>query len=182
MLTTLFLALTAPSFAHPGHPQMALESWDEPLVHQDRGTRWAAMVDLKDDGPIEIEVFDGVSWKLAEEVFRTERRVLIQTDLDGPVSSVLIHTEDRDRVAYMEWDLVVPVDEPRGPAQPPNPSALPQAYQDLGIISRADWGAKSTFCTTVEDDWYRMAIHHTAGHQDTNGSIQAQVQMLQTSG
>ena len=24
-----------------------------------------------------------------------------------------------------------------------------------------------------------MAIHHTAGHQDTNGSIQAQVQMLQ---
>jgi len=30
-----------------------------------------------------------------------------------------------------------------------------------------------------EDDWYRMAIHHTAGNQDTGGSVKEQVQWLQ---
>ena len=79
---------------------MALESWDEALIHPDFGTRWAAIVELEDDGPIEVEVFDGVSWKIAEEIFRMDRRVLIQTDLDMPVSSVLIHTDDRDRVSF----------------------------------------------------------------------------------
>ena len=179
MTSLLLLALSSPALAHEGHPQMALESWDEALIHPDFGTRWAAIVELEDDGPIEVEVFDGVSWKLAEEIFRMDRRVLIQTDLDMPVSSVLIHSDDRDRVSYMEWDLLEPVYEPRGPAQPPNPAALPQAYKDLGVIPRTEWGARSTYCTTPEDDWYRMAIHHTAGHQETSGSIEAQVKWLQ---
>ena len=178
MFTFLLLALSS-SFAHEGHPQMALESWDRELIHTDFGSRWAAIVELEDDGPIEVDVFDGISWKTTEEIFRMDRRVLIQTDLDAAVNTVLIHSDDRDRVSYMEWDLVEPVYEPRGPAMPPNPASIPAAYQDLGVISRADWGARASYCTTTEDDWYRMAIHHTAGHQDTNGTIEAQVQWLQ---
>jgi endonuclease/exonuclease/phosphatase (EEP) superfamily protein YafD len=49
----------------------------------------------------------------------------------------------------------------------------------IGVTSRDDWGADSTTCSTTEDDWYRMAIHHTAGGETYGGTVEGAVQALQ---
>ncbi|MCK6508156.1 peptidoglycan recognition protein family protein [Myxococcota bacterium] len=80
--------------------------------------------------------------------------------------------------AGIAWELRVPVDEPRGPAvlRPPSVSA---ALSAIGVIPRETWGAEGTTCTSTEDDWYRFAIHHTAGNQTSSGTVQGAVQALQ---
>jgi N-acetylmuramoyl-L-alanine amidase len=179
MLFLASLLLASPSFADGGLPQHRLVDWDASLVSPEVGTRFAAIVEAVDEKPVQVEVFDGFTWREAVEVFRIRNRSLIQTDLYEAVNTVLIRSPDQDRILSMDWDLVVPLNEYRGPPQPPTPGVLPQEIKDLGVISRADWGARATTCVSTEDDWYRMAIHHTAGNLEQNGSVQEQVQWLQ---
>ena len=179
MLFLVSMLLTAPVQAHEGHPQMVLQSWDKTLIAPQAGTRFAAIVEAVDEDPIHLEVLDGDTWKTTKEIFRIRNRALLQTDLSSPASQVDIRSKDQARITYMEWDLVVPVYEEKGPPRPPTPGVLPQELVDFGVVSRSDWGAQPTLCTATEDNWYRMAIHHTAGHQDTNGSIEEQVRWLQ---
>jgi MYXO-CTERM domain-containing protein len=176
ILSTLFML---PAFGGGDLPQNVLQNWDAPLVSVESGTRFAAIVEAVDETPILVEVFDGYSWKAAEEVFRIRNRSLVQTDLKGSVNEVLVRSPDQTRILDLEWELVVPLNEYQGPPAPPAPGVLPQEIKDLGVISRADWGARPTTCVTTEDDWYRMAIHHTAGVQENDGNVQEQIQWLQ---
>jgi N-acetylmuramoyl-L-alanine amidase len=137
------------------------------------------MVQAVDEAPVLVEVFDGVSWQPAKEVFRIRNRVLVQVDLGQSLTQVLVRSPDQDRILNLEWEIVAPRNEFHGQPKPPTPGVLPQGLKDIGVVSRADWGAGPTTCTTTEDDWYRMAIHHTAGYQDYNGSIQELVQWIQ---
>ncbi len=176
----IFSALfIAPALAGGDLPQNVLLNWDAPLISLEEGTRFAAVVEAVDEEPVLVEVFDGFSWQEAQEVFRIRNRALVQTDLRQTVAEVRVRSPDQERILNLEWEILVPRNEFQGQPRPPTPGVLPQELKDIGVISRADWGAGPTTCTTTEDDWYRMAIHHTAGNQDDNGSIQELVQWLQ---
>jgi MYXO-CTERM domain-containing protein len=160
-------------------PQNALENWEAPLISVAPGTRFAAIVEATDEDPVVLDVYDGSTWRTAKEVFRIRNRALLQIDLAISVDQVWVRSPDQHRIRDLQWELLVPVNEPKGPPQPPTPGVLPQEIKDLGVISRADWGARPTTCVTTEDDWYRMAIHHTAGVQEQNGSVKELIQWLQ---
>jgi hypothetical protein len=179
MLFLLALLASPTAFASGDLPQNTLQNWGAHLVDLEAGNRFAAIVETTDEEPIQIEVFDGFSWLQAKEVFRIRNRVLVQTDLRQAVTEVRLRSPDQDRILELEWELLFPINEPKGPPQPPTPGVLPQEIRDLGVVSRADWDARPTTCTTTEDDWYRMAIHHTATVQEKNGSVKEQIQWLQ---
>ncbi len=87
------------------------------------------------------------------------------------------------------WRQLNPVDEPGGnspgaPAPPTSsessaPRAVSQVLLDIGVVPRETWGASATNCTSPENNWYRFAIHHTAGSQTNGGTVQGAVQGLQ---
>ncbi|MCO4773086.1 MAG: N-acetylmuramoyl-L-alanine amidase [Deltaproteobacteria bacterium] len=89
----------------------------------------------------------------------------------------------------MGWRVLTPVDEPGGnspgaPAPPTStessaPRAVSAALLAIGVTPREVWGASSTNCSTPENNWYRFAIHHTAGGQTSGGTVQGSVQGLQ---
>ena len=47
------------------------------------------------------------------------------------------------------------------------------------MVPREVWGADPTNCSTPEDNWYRFAIHHTAGNTTHSGTIEGAVQFTQ---
>ena len=153
--------------------------WEVDVQNDESGSRFLAMVQTIDDTPVEVEVFDGSSWHTAREVFRTGRDAVMRADLDGPVDQIRMRSPDMRRITSLNWDLVTPNLEPRGEA-PPSSGGLPAELEAIGVIPRSDWGASRTDCTSLEDDWYRMAIHHTAGSQTSGGSVQGAVQALQS--
>lgn len=134
-----------------------------------------------DEVHVLVEVFDGISWQPAKEVFRIRNRALLEFDLGQFLIQILARSPDQDRILNLEWEIVASRNEFHGQPKPPTPGILPQEVKDIGVVSKADWGAGPTTCTTAEDDWYRMAIHHAAGYQNYNRSIQELVQWIQAS-
>jgi N-acetylmuramoyl-L-alanine amidase len=59
------------------------------------------------------------------------------------------------------------------------PPSLDPTLAGIGVIDRETWGARPTTCSSTEDDWYRMAIHHTAGTQTSGGTVTGAVVGLQ---
>lgn len=174
MLLLLPLAVASPDVP----PSLHLQQWNQELRGTEPGTRVGMMVEVADEAPVRIEVWNGKSWLSAKEIFRTEHVAVMHADLGGMRETVRFRSPDRARIRGVDWDLLVPVREPRGIA-PPAPGVLPADLAAIGVISRAQWGADATTCTSTEDNWYRMAIHHTAGSQTYGGTVQGAVQALQ---
>jgi MYXO-CTERM domain-containing protein len=149
------------------------------------GTRVGALVFARDAGALALQArglgSDGGAgpWAPLTEIWRNDEghRVLV-LDLEDRWPSAQLRLREPARLGSLDWELRVPVGEPRGePAlEPPTVSA---ALQAIGVIARESWGASTTTCTTTEDDWYRMAIHHTAGSQTSGGTVRGAVQALQ---
>ncbi|MCB9745757.1 MAG: N-acetylmuramoyl-L-alanine amidase [Alphaproteobacteria bacterium] len=148
---------------------------------EDGGVRVGAI--LSADAPVQLyaQGVDGNErgpWVLAEEIWTNglERVYVAELGAEWPEARVRLEGE----VLGLAWELRHPVNEPRAPEDaPPPPPSVSSAQQAIGVISRESWGAQSTRCTSTEDDWYRMAIHHTAGVQTSGGTVQGAVQALQ---
>ena len=101
-------------------------------------------------------------------------------DLPVPADQVVLDLPSG--AGTVQAELFTPAPEPvvDGPVPPPAPGVLPSELVNIGVVSRSDWGASSTNCSTLENDWYRMAIHHTAGSQTSGGSVEGAVRALQS--
>ena len=116
-------------------------------------------------------------------------------DFDQDTRTIQFRTKQPSSMEYIEWDLVNPVnehdyrdtaDEDTGlynqymPSYPPPTSTyLSSALLNIGVIPRTVWGSATTTCVDPENLWYRMAVHHTASGQTTNGSITSKIQGVQ---
>lgn len=117
-------------------------------------------------------------WQAAQETFaNAEFRVMV-AELGRAWPSARVRVDDPTRFDELAWELRIPVNEPRG-TPPPGNSALTPALEAIGVVSRDAWGSRGTTCSTTESDWYRMAVHHTAGNQTSSGTVQGAVQALQ---
>lgn len=146
------------------------------------GTRMGALLHAAPSAEPELAVRCGDgAWIPARESFRGDEARVHVADLGGPCASARVRVRGLDGVADLAWELRVPVGEPRrDPAAVPPPStSLTPALRAIGVVSRDDWGARATDCTTPEDEWYRVAIHHTAGNATSGGTVQGAVQALQ---
>ena len=174
LLASLAAAARGPEVPPPNQ----LLSWDAPLLSAP-GTRVGMIVETRDTTPVAIEVWEGAAWVPVPETWREGRVAVHVVDFGRSISEVRFRSPDRARITRLDWDLLVPAGERRADRMPTAAGVLPTALTDIGVTARASWGARSTTCTTVEDDWYRMAIHHTAGTQTYGGTVQGAVQALQ---
>ncbi len=126
-------------------------------------------------------------WLRMEETFaRGEARIVVR-DLDAPFdcAQLRMRTADAAAVGELHWELTVPAypdagrrsRELSGPVTPQ--FAVGPELETIGVISREQWGARDSQCSAVESDWYRMAIHHTAGPQTVDGTVEGQMQATQ---
>ena len=155
-----------------------------PSIPSDEVTLEFRWVQRDDNHPEEIF---GPWMTLVNTFELPDARLLVQ-DFTSEQSSIQFRTLYPSQIGAIEWDIVNPIhteaDEnpeimPYSPNPPPASTYLSQALIDLGVIPRTQWGAQTTTCTSPEDTWYRMAIHHVASQQTYNGSIQQRVQSLQ---
>ncbi len=175
-LTLLAAALAGPAVPPPHR----LVDWSAPLVVDAPGTRLLVLIEATDDQPVRLEALDGGRWRPLETLWH--RDVLSVARLDvASTTGLMVRSPDRDRVDHIDWDLFTPgPPEPRHDGTPPpGLGVLPTELIDIGVVSRDDWGAQATTCSSVEDEWYRMAIHHTAGSQTSGGTVHGAVQSLQ---
>lgn len=155
------------------------------------GTRVAAFVEIDGDASLALEArgVDGAdvgAWvPLVETHHGAGARVAI-VDLEHTWPAAELRTIGGARaVRSLRWELLAPRFPLAGAlARSKDPSrepvyALPDVLAPLEITSREAWGARPTGCTSLEDDWYRMAIHHTAEQQEIGGSVAEVVRGLQ---
>jgi hypothetical protein len=158
------------------------------------GTRVAALVEVGDGGPaLAIEArgvdADGAGpWLAMEETFRGPGHRVAVIDLGGRWDGAEIRIADREhaRIGDLAWELVDPRYPDAGRLSRAAASAdvgvlhaVDPVLGRIGVVSREAWGARPSGCTATEDDWYRMAIHHTAGAQTSGGSVQAALAAVQ---
>lgn len=175
-LLLVALALAGPSVP----PPYRLATWDDALPLPEPARRVAMIVEAVDDEPVAVQVLDGDTWRPAKVRWHRGRVSVLVVDLDRPRAALRFRSPDAARVTLLDWDAFTPTSgEPRRAAAPPPPAALPGELVAIGVTSRDAWGADPTTCTSTEDDWYRMAIHHTAGGQTYGGTVQGAVQALQ---
>ena len=157
------------------------------------GTRVGIFVDRLEDYDVSLEVrgVDGDAygpWVSLRKEFEKDTMTLLVQDFPNSYSALQFRSKEPSIMQYLEWDLLYPANEqtqmeenPQSPTLPPPPNTyLPQSLIDIGVISRTQWGAQNTQCTSPEDTWYRMAIHHVASQQTYNGSVQDRLQFLQS--
>ncbi len=175
MLLALALAGAAPSVPPPN----VLATWGRPVAVSQACTRVTMIVEST--APARIDVLDGDAWRTAPATWTGPGVSVHALDLNAPRAALAFRSLG-GKVSRLEWDCFVPTGgEPRreASAPPPAPGVLPAELVAIGVVSRADWGADPTTCSSTEDDWYRMAIHHTAGGQTYGGTVQGAVQALQ---
>lgn len=83
----------------------------------------------------------------------------------GTAAQLRVKVEEVDRLERLQWLATVPEDG--GKALGTSGSfaekegALSSQLSGLGIVSRSQWQARATKCTTADKAKYRLAIHHT---------------------
>lgn len=199
----------APGQQAPGHRELvpevrAASGWKEEggwqrsgWLEVGEGTRAAVVVE---GGPVSgVEVWaegagggssggqgSGGRWIAAERTFGQPGRSIWIAELGGRRDRIQIRIPAGERLDGFRAEVLAPEWPEAGrlarrltAQQGGRVPVLRSELSSIGVIDRATWGARATTCTSTEDTWYRMAIHHTAGAQTTSGSVQQQVQFLQ---
>lgn len=170
-----------------------------PMRHEE-GTRVAAMLFASPDVQPRVQArgSDGEPMSAWVDALVTwsgdEGLMVLAADLDQWTLSAQLRLHapspnELGTISELGWRVLTPIREaggnhPDAPTPQPQPEsssprAVSQALLDIGVIPREAWGASSTNCTSPETEWYRFAVHHTAGNQTSGGTVQGAVQGLQ---
>jgi hypothetical protein len=166
--------------------------WIVSTPQRGEGTRVAALFEATGAGTVAVEA-RGVDdrgrhgrWRPMEETFRegTTRVAVVELGRSWPAAEIRLARGDESRVGDVGWEILTPRYPDAGRrAREAGPAKVAQALDTslsaIGVVSRTEWGSRATQCTTPETDWYRMAIHHTAGPQTNGGSVAATLRALQ---
>jgi len=166
-------------------------TWRVSSPQRGEGTRVAAMLDAAGSQPVALAVrgVDGArhgAWIAMSETFREGATRVLVADLgrSWPAAELRLSGAEDQRIGDLGWELLTPRYPDAGRLARAAGSdkvalALDTTLQKIGVVSRSEWGARATQCSTPETDWYRMAVHHTAGPQTSGGSVAAVLRSLQ---
>lgn len=108
-------------------------------------------------------------WVALGEDFAEEEVYVALADLPtyGDGARLRVHEDDAARILQLQWSAVVPEDatgeeEDLGDGEVGGRrDALRADLAGIGIITREEWGARRTRCTSRNSTKNRVAIHHT---------------------
>jgi hypothetical protein len=122
------------------------------------------------------------SWAPVTNTFTLNTSDIWIQNFDLATDQIQFRTQNPGAIQSLEWDILTPIEEtlPEGAIPPPMPTTLPQSLLDIGVIPRSQWGAQATNCTSPENNWYRMTIHHVASSQVYNNSVEQELQIIQS--
>lgn len=120
-------------------------------------------------------------WVPLEETWREDTTRVASAELGGWWPAAQLRVADAIATSRFGWEMIVPLEDraARADASEPVPPPLSSGLDALGVVTRSEWGASATTCSTPEDDWYRFAVHHTAGTQTYGGTVEGAVRALQ---
>jgi hypothetical protein len=151
-------------------------------------TRVAAMVDRRWDAdpeliPVMVRTVDGDTigaWSDVEEAWSEDALRNVNLDVSATSGAqIRVRADALDRLADLSWSLFDPVGVEEPTTRVPTSSPPPSAFTAIGVISRADWGARDEVCSSPDPTKTQMAIHHTASETDNGGDIASKVRQLQ---
>ena len=136
--------------------------------------RVGALLDLAQDAQspqLEAQILQGSAvlsvWKPLQVTWKEARlRVaVVHFATAGTAAQLRVRVAEVDRLERLQWLATVPEgsDQTQAAASgfAEQQGALAQPLAGLGIVSRSQWQARATKCTTTDKVKYRMAIHHT---------------------
>ena len=166
----------------------------EPQWSDGGGTRVAGVRTLTGAGELMIEARgvarDGSrgAWTPLAATHVEGADAVVIAELDGRWDGAELRTPAATHASLVSlaWEVLVPAypragalaraDARTGPVRTP---VLRSELAAIGVVSREEWGARPTTCTAREDDWYRVAVHHTAGNPTYGGTVEGAVRFLQ---
>jgi len=175
--------------------------WLQSPVIRGTGYRVSALMSVHDGRTVQLQARgvaadatgacipgrDAGPWTSLEETFTGDELRVAVVDLQASFECAQMRMANVDDAAVgdLQWELLEPEYPDAGVAsrslsastQPQ--AAISPALEMLGVITREQWEARATQCSTPENDWYRMAIHHTAGPQTANGTVVERLQGTQ---
>lgn len=115
---------------------------------------------LKDDAVLSV-------WKPLSQTWSEGRLqvAVAQFGAAGTAAQLRMPADQIERIERLQWLATIP-EAPQGSATAPGAfaeqqGALSSPLSALGIVSRAQWQARATKCSTADKAKYRLAIHHT---------------------
>jgi hypothetical protein len=127
-------------------------------------------------------------WTSMEETFTLEEVRIAVLDLGDRFACAQLRMRgaDDELVEELQWELLEPQYPEAGrrsremiaAGHRPVTSIGPELLR-IGVITREEWEARPTQCTAIEDGWYRMAIHHTAGPTTAGGTVEGRLKATQ---
>ncbi|MBO6934870.1 MAG: N-acetylmuramoyl-L-alanine amidase [Deltaproteobacteria bacterium] len=147
------------------------------LEAHDGATRVGLLMELEADAAMPAMEARGIDaagepgpWLPLEVTWQEDTQLVARADLEMDAVSAQLRMTNTESVASVIWEAVIPeVAEEVAEAEPPvleggavgsTRSALRSDLAAVGVVSREEWGARSTSCSSNTDK-YRMAIHHT---------------------
>jgi len=113
-----------------------------------------------------------VDWRALEETWAEDEQHVATVDLDaiGDGAQLRIHLEKLEELELLRWTATIPEipelapeileEEVEGDIAGAT-EALRSELRGLGIVTRSQWGARATRCTSQNSNKTRFAIHHT---------------------
>lgn len=160
-------------------------------------TRVALQIDLRlerSDAPLVIEArgfSEGAAgeWVPVEVTWREAPYAVGRADLGFVADEVQVRVPNGDQavLAALNYEAVIPLDEGealdevepllREPGEAEQP--LSSVWSNIGVKSRAYWGARATRCTQQSVSKNKIAVHHTVTPRTYSGTYAARVRQIQ---
>ncbi|NIY11074.1 MAG: hypothetical protein GWN02_23620, partial [Gemmatimonadetes bacterium] len=117
-------------------------------------------------------------WRPLEITWEEGGQLVARVDLGMEADGGQLRVTDVEGIRSLIWAAVVPEDaEPieetptiEGGEVGSTRAALRSDLAAVGVVSREEWGARSTSCSSNPDK-YRMAIHHTVTPADSDPAV-----------
>ncbi len=168
-----------------------------PLGAPDGATRVALMIDLRAERPDEelvleargLSLGDAADWVPAEIVWQEEPFAVARAELGFLADEVQVRVPVGHEALLegLQYEAVVP-EVPSVDLEPSEPDLLAPGeaeqglaadLRNIGVISRAQWGARKSRCRSYDTGKSKIAVHHTVTPPTYNGNYAARVRQIQ---
>jgi len=154
-------------------------------VIESPATRVGLLMELEEGAPMPAMEARGITmggepgpWLPLEITWEEAGQLVARVDLGMDADGGQLRMTETAGIRSLVWAAVIPEESEPAPETPTieggsvgsTQAALRSDLAAVGVVSRSEWGARSTSCSSNPDK-YRMAIHHTVTPADSDPAV-----------